>query len=236
MSNAQSATVRVMSAGAPKTGVLRCADAFRERCGRRVAVQFATAPVIRERVEGGTANADVVIAPVSAMRAFEGAGLVAPATTRLVGSVTAGVVVRTGAPKPDISSVASLKACVLAAQSIVYNQASSGQYVAELFERLGIADQIAEKTTRVPTGAAVMQHLASSDIESEIGFGQITAIRLHSDRGVELVGPLPREIGKVTTYEAGLLSAANVDESARAFIEFIATSAARQILRVAGVE
>ena len=75
-------------------------------------------------------------------------------------------------------------------------------------ERLGIAREAAAKMTRLPTGAAVLQHIAESEVADEIGFGQIPEIRRFDGKGVKLVGPLPREIGKVTTYAAGALSGA----------------------------
>ena len=71
---------------------------------------------------------------------------------------------------------------------------------------------------------------------NEIGFGQTTAIRRYAGQGVELVGSLPREIAKITTYEAGRLSAARAHEPAQAFIEFLATPVARGILVATGVE
>ena len=91
-----------------------------------------------------------------AMQAFEVAGLTIAGFGAVIGSVKAGVVVREGTPAPDISTPEAFKSAVLAAGSLVYNQASSGLYIAQLFERLGIAEAVAARTVRAPTGAAVM--------------------------------------------------------------------------------
>ncbi|MFQ6018099.1 MAG: molybdate ABC transporter substrate-binding protein [Kiloniellaceae bacterium] len=230
------ADIRVLSAGAPKTGVSRCAEAFFGDTGHKVDITFATAPVIRGRVADGAAPAEVVIAPVPAMQEFEENGRTVAGVGAVIGSVKVGVAVRDGAPEPDISSAEAFKNAVLAADSLVYNEASSGLYMARLMERLGIADKVGAKTTRLPTGAAVMQHVAQSHAANEIGFGQITEIRLFAGKSVKLVGPLPPEIGKVITYAAGLLSDARAPDPSTAFIRFLASPAAKRTLVATGVE
>ena len=230
------ATIRILSAGAPKTGVSRCAEAFTRDTGHQVSVSFATAPVLRGKVEAGKAAADVVIAPLPSLADFEAKGLTVAGVAAGVGSVKAGVAVRAGASAPDLSSVESFMAALKAAQSLVYNEASSGQYIAQLMDRLGLTGDLAAKTVRLPTGAAVMRHLAASAVEREIGFGQLTEIRLHLDLGLELVGPLPEAIGKTTTYGAGLLAAARASDPAKALIEFMAAPEGRRIFVETGVE
>lgn len=228
--------IRVLSAGAVKRGVGALAEAFERDTGHSVTVTFATAPVLKGKVEDGTAEADVVIAPVPAMKAFEEKGLVVAGTSAVIGSVKAAVVVRDGADKPDLSTAETLKQAILDADSLVYNKASSGLYIEELMARLGVAEAVAAKTTRVATGGEVMKHLAGSEAVNEIGFGQIPEIRVYEDQGVTLVGPLPEEIGKTTTYAAGLSASARAPAPAKALIDRMATPAARETFRATGVE
>jgi molybdate transport system substrate-binding protein len=227
--------MQILSAGAPKGGVAKCAEAFSRETRHQVAYRFATAPVLRAQVTQGEAEADIVVAPVPSMQAFEAKGRVVAGSTVVVGSVQAGMAVRDGVPDPDISTSEAFRETILNAESLVCNEASSGIYIIELMERLGIADAVAAKMTRLPTGAAVLQHLAESDATGEIGFGQIPEIRRFEGKGVRLVGPLPREIGKVTTYAAGALSDARAPHAAAAFVEFLATPAAKQIFVENGV-
>lgn len=227
--------IRILSAGAPKTGVRRCAEDFAAQTGLPFEVEFATAPVLRERVQSGDTNADVIIAPAAAMDAFATAGHVEPESVSVIGSVTAGVVVRDGAPEPDLTSVEAFTRDLMAADALVYNLASSGQYIAKMIEELGIAADVADKTTRVPTGAAVMERLAAEPSRAAVGFGQITEIRLHENLGVHLVGPLPEAIGKVTTYAAALLSAAPRPDAARPLVDFMVSSAGKEIFVATGV-
>jgi len=229
--------VRVLSTGAPKGGVSGCSTAFQEQTGRAVAITFVTAPVLRDRVDCGEAEADVIVAPVARMDAFEAAGNVVPGVRTILGSVKAGVVVRKGAPEPDISSAGSLKAAILAADSVVYNVATSGQYIVQMMEKLGVAEAIRDKVVTVPNGSGVMMHLADSDIENEIGFGQLTEIQVHVDRGVpvKLVGALPAEAENVTTYCAGLFAKAADPEAAKALVAFMASDEGQQICRASGL-
>ncbi|MEE8548789.1 MAG: substrate-binding domain-containing protein, partial [Alphaproteobacteria bacterium] len=182
------------------------------------------------------AEADVVIAPVPAMKTFEEKGLVVAGTSAVIGSVKAAVVVRDGAHAPDISTAETFKYAILDADSLVYNRASSGLYIEGLMARLGVAEEVAAKTTRLATGGEVMKHLAASEAPNEIGFGQIPEISVYADQGVTLVGTLPEEIGKTTTYAAGLSASARAPEPAQAFIDTMATPAAKETFRATGVE
>jgi len=228
------ANIRILSAGAPKQGVGDSARSFTRATGHDVDVTFATAPVLRERVEGGAAAADLLVAPVALMTDCLAAGRVEQGTDIVIGSVTAGVAVREGATPPDISSVDSLKAALLTADAVLYNVASSGQHIASMMERLGLTEALARTTERLATGSAVMERLAEGTAASEIAFGQITEISRFEGGGVTLVGPLPTEVGKKTTYAAGLLAGAA--EPARALLAYMDTPEARRIYADAGLE
>ena len=227
--------IRILSAGAPKEGVRRCAEVFKEKSGADVAIEFATAPVIHERVIGGCANADIVVAPNAAMAGFaEGRQVIADSIS-VLGSIAAGVAVRDGSPEPDLSGVESFRDALLAVDSLIYNRASSGRSIEAMIDSLGIADAVADKTVRVATGAAVMEYLAGDKRARNIGFGQITEIRLHEHLGVHLVGPLPAEVAKVTTYAAGVFSNASQPERAASLVAFMASPEGKRIFAETGV-
>jgi molybdate transport system substrate-binding protein len=229
--------IRVLSAGAPKGGVAQTAEAFEAKTGHRFEITFATAPVIKAAVEAGTADADVVVATASAVAGFEAEGRTIAGVHTVIGSIKAGVVIRVGAEAPDISSAESLKRALLDTQSIVRNEASSGLYIAQMFDNLGIAEAVVEKTLCLPTGGDVLDHLARSDTPKEIGFGQLTEIRrLEPEGRIRLVGALPKEVENITTYAAApLLDAADAD-AATAYVRFLASDEARAILVSSGVE
>jgi molybdate transport system substrate-binding protein len=228
-------SIRILSAGAPKTGVRLCAEAYCESSGSSFTVEFATAPAIKERAGRGTVEADIVVAPVPAMSAFVEDGHIVDRSVVRIGAVAAGVVVRAGAATPDVSTPETFRAALLQADALVYNQASSGEYIAEMIEKLGIAADVAGKTVRVANGRAVMEYIAADRGERTIGFGQVTEIRLHQNLGVRLVGPLPATIGKVTEYAAGLSPAGIGHAGAAALVAFMASSKGQAIFKEAGI-
>ena len=230
--------IQVLSTGAPKGGVSGCSTAFQEQTGREVVVNFVTAPVLRDRVDAGSAEADVIVAPIARMDAFEAAGKLLPDIRTILGSVKAGVVVREGAQAPDISSAEALKAAILAADSIVYNVATSGQYIVQMMETLGVAEAIKDKVITVPNGSAVMMHLADSSVANEIGFGQLTEIRIHEDRGIAVkqVGALPAGVENVTTYCAGIFANAADPAAAKDLVAFMASARGQALCRASGLE
>jgi len=113
------------------------AKAFHEEGGHKVIITFATAPVLRGKVERDEAAADIVIAPIPTMNSFEDNGRVVAGSMAVLGRVRAAAVVRAGVPESDISTAEHSKKEILPARSLVYNQASSGLYVEKLMGRLG---------------------------------------------------------------------------------------------------
>jgi molybdate transport system substrate-binding protein len=143
-----------------------------------------------------------------------------------------GIAVRAGAPKPDIGSVEALKRTLLAAKSIAYSDSASGVYLShEMFQRLGIADQIMGKCQRIanePVAAVVARG------DAEIGFQQIS--ELLPVPGIDYLGPLPPELQKVTVFSAGVAAGTKNPDAARALIKFLASPAAARAITDSGLE
>lgn len=229
------AAIRILSAGAPITGVRKCAEANATATGQPFEIERATAPVIKERVGSRTADADVIVAPLVAMKEFASAGHIEPQSFSVIGSVTLGVVIRNGAREPDISSVESFTRTLLEADRVIYNLASSGQYIAATLDKLGLTDKIAARTAVVANGAAVMERLVKDATLDSIGFGQITEIRRHDHLGTHLLGPLPKAIGRETPYAVGFLTSASKPEIARRLVEFMVSNEGKRIFVASGV-
>ncbi|MEJ5153403.1 substrate-binding domain-containing protein [Comamonas sp. MYb396] len=143
-----------------------------------------------------------------------------------------GMSVRKGTPKPDISSVEALKQTLLNAQSIAYSASASGTYLStELFPRLGVAEQIMGKASRILServGAVVLRG------DAEIGFQQVSELLPFKD--LDFVGPLPDEVQQRVFFSAGIATAAPQPDVARHFIRFLASPAAAPIVRSTGME
>jgi molybdate transport system substrate-binding protein len=207
------ADITVLSAGAVEPGLRPALAAFEQASGHRVVLGFASAPQIRERVTAG-ARFDVVIAPPAVLDDLARAGSVTGARVSL-GRVGIGVAVRADAPVPDIADVDAFKRALLAADSVVYNRASTGLYFELLLKRLGIDAQVQDKSSRHPDGASVMEHLLKGR-GHEIGVGAITEIQLFRDRGLRFVGPLPAAVQNYTVYVATAMTAPGGGPSANA--------------------
>jgi len=230
---AMAAEIRVLSAGAVEPGLRAAAAAFKKQSGHGVHITFNTAPEIRKRIAGGDAF-DVVIAPPAALDEFAGAGKLTADRVGL-GRVGLGVAVRPGAAVPDISSSEALKRSVLAADSIVFNRASSGIYFENLLKKMEIYGEVQAKTTRYADGAAVMEHVLKGK-GREIGFGPVTEILQHREKGLKLVGPLPPEAQNYTSYSAAPMTAAANAEVAKVFVGYLGSAESKALFVGAGID
>jgi molybdate transport system substrate-binding protein len=211
--------IRVLSAGAVEPGLAKIAEQFRRETGNRVRLLFGTAPQLERRLALGD-PADVLVCPPGHM---------------IIGRVGVGAVVRSDAPGPDIANLERFKQSLLGADSIVYNQASSGLYLEKLFDLLGIGEQLKPKTIRYANSAQVLEHVIGSP-GYEIGFGTITEIKPYESKGLKLVGPLPEQVQSYTAYAAGVLTEAPSVDVAREFVRYLGTPSAKAEFAAAGIE
>jgi molybdate transport system substrate-binding protein len=133
---------------------------------------------------------------------------------------------------PDISSVEALKNTLLHAKSIAYSASVSGRYLSdEMFQRLGIADQVAAKIKRIE-GERVGNVVARGD--AEIGFQQVS--ELLPIEGIDYVGPLPDGVQRITVFSAGVASGSTEQSAAMALIKFLASPSAALAISKSGME
>lgn len=222
--------INILSAGAVSPGLVRVIETFRRDSGDDIIVSFATAPELRKRL-GSAESAHIVIAPLELLDELAKSAIAAGRV--MVGRIGVGVMVRDAAPLPRIATVEELKQSLLNSESIVFNQASTGLYIDSLFKRLGIAAQTEAKIARCEDFAAVRDRIGKGQ-SNAIGFGATTVIVESADKGVKFAGPLPAEIQNYTVYAAARTSDSGDD--AAAFTDYLATPAAKSILRSAGIE
>jgi molybdate transport system substrate-binding protein len=232
--SAMAAEIKVLSAGAVEPGIRRAAEAYQRASGNTVSIQFNTAPQLVKKLADGVV-ADILIAPPGVLDAQAKDGKIVADGRAMLGRVGAGILVRAGAPLPDVSSVEALKRALLAADTVVYNTASSGLYIEKMLERIGVGGEVKAKTQRYPTGEAVMMHIINGK-GNEIGFGAITEIKQFEPKGAKLVGPLPAELQNYTSYGVAMLANAPTKDAAKAFLAYLASPDAKKIFSGAGVE
>jgi len=228
------AEVKVLTAGAFKQIVLAVVPQFEKASGHKVVVDNDTVGALVKRIEGGEAFDVAVLAP-AAMDDLTKAGRIAAGSKTTLARVGVGVMVKAGAPTPDISTVDAFKRALLSARSVAYidpaSGGSSGIYVANLLQKLGIADDIKPKA-KLKQGGYVADLVKSG--EAEIGIHQISEIVPVKE--VTLVGPLPAEIQNYTTYAAGISANAKESEAAKALIQALSGPEAAAVLKDKGME
>lgn len=176
---------------------------------------------------------DVVIVADTVLRKFIEDGLVLAETYTPVARSAIGMAVRAGAPAPDISTVEALKRTLLQAKSIAYSASVSGQYLTtELYQRLGIADQVTGKSRLIGGGERVGSVVARG--EAEIGFQQISELLPVS--GIAHITPLPPEVQKVSVFSAGVAASTTDSKLAHTVIKFLASPDAAQAITKSGLE
>ena len=233
-SSATAAEIKVLTAGAFKQVLVALVPDFEKQTGHKVTVDNETVGALTKRIEGGEAF-DVAVLTPGAVNELAAKGKLVEGSASTLARVGVGVMVKAGAPAPDISSVEAFKRALLAAKSVAYidpaSGGSSGIYVAGLLDKLGIADQVKPKA-KLKKGGYVADLIASG--EAELGIHQISEIVPVKE--VTLIGPLPAEIQNYTVYAAGIGAGAKDAEAAKALIKALTGPAAAAVLKSKGME
>jgi len=226
--------VRVLSPSAVHASLEAIVAAHRAHGGAEVALTFETAPALAKRLAAGAA-ADIIIAPPKVMDELVGTGKARAEGRFQLGRAGVGVCVRAGQPLPDVSSTEALTTALLEADAVFHTRASSGTYVAQLLDRLGLAERLRDKIRSYHDAQETFAHQLNST-GRDIGFGGLPEIRRWRERGLRLVAPLPPDIQHYTAYLAALAADPPNRDGALAFFAFLSSAEAKAILVANGVD
>ena len=201
--------------------------------GPQIKVEFDTSPSINRRFAARTTSGVHVLVAANGTvdQAIKDGKAIADTRVR-VGRVGVGVAIRRGGVRPDISSVEALKAALLKADAIVYSQGSSGVYVAQLLDKLGLMPQVKARAVQLASGADMIERVEHSQ-RNEIGMTQISEITraVEDTKGaIVYVGPLPAAIQNYTIFDAVVMTGAPSADAARAFVKSLTGAPARKLL------
>ncbi len=227
---ARAAEIAVISTVAHKDAYIEMMPAFERASGHKVVTQWVPTVEVLRRIKAGEAT-DLVLMVASGIDELTKVGKIESGSGVPFVKSGIGIAVRAGAPRPDVSSADAFRRTLLAAKSVAYSTGPSGNYLAGLFERMGIAAEIKAKV-RVTQGEPVGNFVARG--EAEIGFQQIPEIL--PVKGIDYLGPLPPDIQYITTFSAGIHAAAKQPEAARALIKFLKAPEAAAFYKKHGLE
>ncbi len=228
---AEAAEVKVLCASATRRVMNEISPQFERATGHELLIKFETVGLLKRQIDGDE-TFDISIPTPSLIDDLVKEGKIAAGTRTDIGRSGLGVYVRTGAPKPDISSADAFKRTMLNAKSISYSkEGASSIYLVGLFKRLGIAEQMKSKTKFSPSGQAAQFVV---DGAAEVGLAVISAIE--PVRGAELLGPFPAELQSYIGYTAGVGVGAKEGEAGKALIKFLKGPAAVPVIKAKGME
>jgi molybdate transport system substrate-binding protein len=233
---AVAADIKVLAGSAVDTAFAVLIPQFERATGDKVLFDGDGAiGQMAKRVDAGE-PVDVLVVSRKQIEALEQNGRLVPGTARVIARMGVGVFVRKGAAKPDISTPEAFKAAMLGAKSIGYNDPALGApvslYLLGLFERMGIAREMKEKTVVFKQRTERFAPVARGEVE--IGFNQLGEIIVQP--GIDLVGPLPAPVQNYTLFTAAAVAAGQNHDGARRFIDFIGSRDAAAVFKAKGFE
>ena len=236
--------LNVLSAGAAQGVVMALAEAFKSQTGFEINATFGAVGAMRAKLLAGDACALIILTQTQ-IAELASEGRVFADTTADLGTVRTGVAVPAGDPLPDVSSAASLRSALLAADGIYFPdaiKATAGIHFAKVIDTLGIRSTVEVRLRTFANGAAAIgamvensQHINGKKLRL-FGCTQITEI--NNTPGAVLVGALPKEFELATIYSVGVCASANLNvlDAARQFARMLTTENSRAIRASAGYE
>jgi molybdate transport system substrate-binding protein len=231
---ADAAEVKVFTSVALTNALDELAPVFEQKTGNKLAISYDLAAVQKKRILEGE-RADVIILTRGMMDELAQANRLAPGNIVNVAGTPVALAVRAGAPRPDISTADAFRQTLLAAKSISYADPAkgglSGVVASRAIDRLGIAEAMQPKTTLVP-GAQAPDLVAKGEVE--LGIAQ--ASEIVPNAGVQLVGPLPGELGTMTRFSGGIGAESASAAASKALLDFLAGQEAGARFKAKGFE
>jgi len=229
---AQSADIKIICSNGFHAVMQELGPQFERATGHKLVVSYGLAAVLGKQIEGGESFDLTILAPPQIDALLKQGKIAADSRTVLARSGM-GVMVRSGAPKPDISTVDAFKRALVNAKSIAFPpQGQSGIYLVGLIERLGLTEALRTKMMPIANGPMTGETVARG--EAELGItpiGELLAVK-----GVALVGPLPAEVQNYIVQTAGVSAAAAQGAAARDFLKFLMAPANTHVIVEKGME
>jgi molybdate transport system substrate-binding protein len=227
------ADIKIMSGGAPQQVLAVLTPEFEKQTGNHVQYKFEVLAALQKRLEAGE-TPDMVLMPVQMIDGYVKSGKMRADGRASLGRLGIIVVVKQGAPKPDISTVESFRKTLLDARSVGFStpMTPSGVHLGKVIQELGIADALQNKLTRRAALDGGIELIA----KGEVDIGIYPASEVAAVKGLSSVGPLPATLRSDSIYAAAVTTDSAAPSQALAFIKFLADPANRKHWQDAGFD
>jgi molybdate transport system substrate-binding protein len=233
VSIAHAAKLKVLSPQVMRPALNDLIPQFERFSGIKVTVFYAIASALIKKIEDGKMADLVILSPKQIERLQQKDKIVEDSLTPIA-KLEFGVIIRKGAPKPDVGTVHALKQTLMSTKSIASGDpgsSASGKYFASLIERLRIADAIKPKIKTFSSGTAAIEAIANG--EADIGVGVVSAA---NGPGTELAGVLPAQAKNFNSYAVGILTSSNQIQAAKALASFITSPTSLSVMKSKGFD
>ncbi len=208
---------------------------FEQTSGHKLDITWGLASGLTKRVADGE-SPDALVAIRGGIDGLVTGGRIAQPSAVTLALSGVGVSVRSGAPKPDISTPEKLKEALIAAKAVAYSDpakgGASGVHFAKVAERLGILDQVKAKSKHPEAAGLPGKFLV--DGTADLAIAQVP--ELLEVAGTDLVGPLPGDLQNITVFAAGVVSGTKEPDAATQFLKFLQTPEAIATIKAKGME
>ena len=229
---ADAAEIKVLCSTGLKAVMEELVPKFEQTTKHKVVIEFGLAAVMKQRIEAGEPFDLAVLTPAFLDDVIK-QGRVAPNTRSVVARSGLGIAIRSGAGKPNISTVEAFKRALLDAKSIAYaKEGAAGVAFAALVPRLGIAEDLKSKTRLTATGEQVGRAVASGEAE----LGVLPVSEILPVRGAELLGTFPADVQSYIVMVAGVSASAGHGDVARELVAFLMAPASLPAIKAKGME
>ncbi|MGA9339956.1 MAG: molybdate ABC transporter substrate-binding protein [Pseudolabrys sp.] len=231
----KAAEVKVFSTIGVQAALEELAPKFEQATGSKLNITWATAAILVKRVQAGE-TADLMVLTKQSLDALTKDNKATAGADAVFASSGMAVVVKKGAPKPDISTPDAFKQALINAKTIAYSDpaagGASGVYFAKLLERMGIADQMKAKTRHPPPSGNSANLVVAG--EADLAIQQEPEVM--SVAGIDMVGPLPADLNNITAYAAGIGAGSQQADAATALIRFLHSPEAQAVFKAKGLK
>jgi molybdate transport system substrate-binding protein len=224
--------IKVLASNGVRAALEELVPHFEHASGHKVSVSFGLAAALKRQIEAGEAF-DLAVLTSAGIEDLAKQGRIDAASRTPIARSAVGIMVKSGAPRPDLSSPDALKRALLSARSVTWaKEGASGAYFATVVQKLGIAEELKPKLNLGSDGANAAEKVARG--EAELGALLVNEIMAH--HGVDVAGPLPAALQSYTVFHAGASAGSRHSAAAKSLADFLTKPDARAVFKAKGQE